>query len=67
MEKVMGRYFQPQMQALLDDTDIFNEMVHIALPTLHRHFQLHRLELLMLTSRWFLSLFTGFSLSLSLY
>lgn len=54
----MGRYFQPQMQALIDDTNVFDELVHIALPALHRHCQLHHLEMIMLTSRWFLSLFT---------
>jgi hypothetical protein len=58
MERVMGRYFQPQMQALIDDTNVFDELVHIALPALHRHCQLHHLEMIMLTSRWFLSLFT---------
>jgi len=53
-----GQYFVQSMRGIIRDAAIFDQLVKLYLPTLHKHLESHLLHPLMFVTPWFMTFFT---------
>lgn len=54
----LNKYFEPGMQALVDDTRTLSRIFDVTNPELAQSIREQGVDMIMFTSRWYLTLFT---------